>query len=301
MVPARDRNGVPLGCAGSTRRAMASLLALSSKNSLGEAQADPSLACCSHRRTDSRLPGGLHMNRIKAVQRALDGRQRRVYLEIGVSEGKAFRHIAAEEKIAVDPELALSARTRKRAAAKASATHYFDIGSDAFFANETAFLQQRGIDVAFIDGLHTYRQVMRDVANTLRYLRDDGVILLHDCNPTRASIACPAGSYAEFRARHRWRDISWGFTTSGTLAALWSGDVWKAIVELRSAREDLRIVVLDCDFGVGVIRRGTPDSLLPYSAAQIEALDYSDLAADRNRLLNLRPPAYLDEFLTSDG
>lgn len=240
------------------------------------------------------------MNRIKAVQRALDVRKQRVYLEIGVSSGKAFRHIAAEEKIAVDPAMALSARTRRRAAAEASATHYFDTMSDAFFADETTFLEHRGIDVAFIDGLHTHRQVMRDIENTLRYLRDDGVILVHDCNPTRASIACPAGSYAEFRARHHWWDVSWGITTSGTLAALWSGDVWKAIVELRSTRKDLRIAVLDCDFGVGVIRRGTPDSLLPYSAAQIEALEYADLAAHRDRLLNLRPPEFLDEFLTSD-
>lgn len=238
------------------------------------------------------------MNRIKAVQRALDGRQRRVYLEIGVSSGKAFRHIVAEEKIAVDPALALSARTRKRAAAKASATHYFETSSDAFFADQSVFLKQRGIDVAFIDGLHTYRQVKRDVENTLRYLRNDGVIFVHDCNPTRASIACPAGSYADFRARHRWWEISWGITTSGTLAALWSGDVWKAIVEFRSTREDLRIAVLDCDFGVGVIRRGAPNPLLPYSAAHIEALEYADLAADRNRMLNLRPPSYLEELLT---
>jgi hypothetical protein len=240
------------------------------------------------------------MNRIKAVQRALDGRQRRVYLEIGVSSGEAFRHITAEEKIAVDPALVLSARTRKRAAAKASTTHYFETSSDAFFANEAVFLNQRGIDVALIDGLHTYRQVMRDVENTLRYLRNDGVIFLHDCNPTRASIACPAASYADFRAQHRWWDISWGLTTSGTLAVLWSGDVWKAIVELRSTRQDLRIAVLNCDFGVGVIRKGTPNSLLPYSAARVEALNYADLAADRSLLLNLKPPTYLDEFLAYD-
>lgn len=239
------------------------------------------------------------MNRINAVQRALDRRRQRVYLEIGVSTGKAFRRVGAEEKIAVDPALMLSARTRKRAAAKAAATHYFDTGSDAFFTNESAFLEQRGIDVALIDGLHTHRQVVRDIDNTLRYLRDDGVIFVHDCNPTRASIARPARSYADFRAQHRWWDISWGLTTSGTMAALWSGDVWKAVVELRSTREDLRVAVLNCDFGVGVVRRGTSDSLLPYSVGEVDALQYADLAADRNRLLNLRPPAYLDEFLAS--
>ena len=234
------------------------------------------------------------MNRIKAVQQALDGRARRVYLEIGVCRGVAFRHITADEKIAVDPAFKLSARARRLADAKARATHYFETTSDAFFANETAFLEQHGIDVALIDGLHTYRQVVRDVENTLRYLRDDGVIFLHDCNPANASIAFPATSYADFRAQHRWRDLLW------VSRPLWSGDVWKAIVHLRSTRHDLRITVLNCDLGVGVVRKGVPESRLSYSAAQIEALNYADLAADRDRLLNLKPPTYLAEFLSSE-
>jgi hypothetical protein len=228
------------------------------------------------------------VNRIKAVQQALDGRVNSVYLEIGVERGWTFRRIAADEKIAVDPAFKLSARSRRLAAAKARATHYFETTSDAFFANETAFLEQRGIDVALIDGLHTYRQVLRDVENTLRYLRDDGVIVLHDCNPARASIACPASSFADFRAQNHWWNVNW------------SGEVWKAIVYLRSTRHDLRVAVLKCDRGVGVIRKGVPESRLSYSAAQIEALNYADLAADRERLLNLKPPAHLGKFLVSE-
>jgi hypothetical protein len=61
------------------------------------------------------------MNRIKAVQRALNGRVKRVYLEIGVSRGVAFRRITADEKIAVDPAFKLSARSRRLADAKAGA------------------------------------------------------------------------------------------------------------------------------------------------------------------------------------
>jgi hypothetical protein len=235
------------------------------------------------------------VNRIKAVQQALDGRARRIYLEIGVSRGEAFRRITADEKIAVDPAFKLSARSRRLASAKARATHYFETTSDAFFANETAFLDQHGIDVALIDGLHTYGQVVRDVENTLRYLRDDGVIVLHDCNPAHASIACPATSHADFLAQNHWvrRTTGWGLN--------WSGDVWKAIVHLRSTRDDLRIAVLKCDFGVGIIRKGFPESRLSYSAAQIEALNYSDLVADRERFLNLKPPEYLGEFLASEA
>jgi hypothetical protein len=228
------------------------------------------------------------VNRIKAVKQALEGRTKPVYLEIGVKSGAVFRRITADEKIAVDPAFKLSARSRSRAAAKASAAHYFETTSDDFFASEAAFLEQRGIDVALIDGLHTYEQVVRDVENTLRYLRDDGVLVLHDCNPASESIGYPAASIADFSAQHRWWHL------------LWSGDVWKAIVYLRSTRDDLRIAVLKCDFGVGLIRRGLPDSRLSYSAKQIDELGYADLAANRQSLLNLQPPAYLREFLAPE-
>jgi hypothetical protein len=234
------------------------------------------------------------VNRIKVVRQALGGRVKPTYLEIGVSHGAAFQRITADEKIGVDPAFRLSARSRRLADAKARTTHYFETTSDAFFVNETAFLERHGIDVALIDGLHTYGQAVRDIENTLRYLRDDGVIALHDCNPAYSWIASPATSYTEFRAQNRWRDLLL-FT-----APAWSGDVWKAIVYLRSTRPDLRVAVLKCDRGVGIIRKGFPESRLPYSAEQIEALNYADLAADRDRLINLKPSAYLGEFLASE-
>jgi hypothetical protein len=230
------------------------------------------------------LPGA---NRIKAVRRALEGRVKPVYLEIGVSKGLAFRRISADEKIAVDPAFRLSARSRSLADSKARVTHYFETTSDDFFANETAFLEQRPIDVALIDGLHTYEQVVRDVENTVRYLKDDGVIFLHDCNPALELIGRRAATWEDFVAQQK----------GPLVIGVWSGDVWKSIVYLRSMRDDLRVAVLKCDMGVGVVRKGSPESRLSCSPAEIEALTYADLAADRKRLLNLKPPRYLGEFL----
>jgi hypothetical protein len=232
------------------------------------------------------------VNRIQAVQSALAGRADPVYLEIGVNQGMAFRCITADEKIAVDPLFKLTKNSRRLSDAKARAVHYFETTSDAFFANETGPLERRGIDVALIDGLHTYRQALRDVENALRFLREDGVIVIHDCSPARASIGCPAASYADFLEQNRWRSL-----VGRVFYLPWSGDVWKAIVCLRSARADLRVAVLDCDRGVGLVRRGSPDSKLSYSQAEIDALNYADLAADRERLLNLKPPSYIGEFL----
>jgi hypothetical protein len=242
-------------------------------------------ACVAPRRPD--VGEDCPVNRKKVVRRALDGRTNPVYLEIGVKRGAAFRRIAADVKIAVDPAFKIPALYRRLAEAKARETHYFEMTSDDFFAKEADFLEQRRIDVALIDGLHTYEQVLRDVENTLRYLKDDGVIVLHDCNPATESIGYPAQSIADFSAKHHWWNL------------LWSGDVWKAIVHLRSTRDDLRVAVLKRDFGVGIIRKGSPDSRLSYSVQEVEALDYADLAADRQRLLNLKPSAYLSEFLAT--
>ncbi|BBZ44477.1 hypothetical protein MPRM_17580 [Mycobacterium parmense] len=229
------------------------------------------------------------VNRIRAVQRALAGRPDPVYLEIGVSRGQAFQRIAADVKIAVDPAFKLSERTRQLSDAKGRETHYFETTSDAFFENETAFLERHPIDVALIDGLHTYEQVVRDVEYTLRYLRDDGVIFLHDCNPPFALAGRRAESWDEFVAQQ-----------SGPLViGIWNGDVWKAIVQLRSTRPDLLVGVLKCDQGVGFVRKGSPESTLPYSVEQVEALTYADLKADRERLLNLKPTRYLNEFLAA--
>jgi Methyltransferase domain len=232
------------------------------------------------------LPG---MNRIRAVQRALEMRSNPVYLEIGVSRGQAFQRISADVKIAVDPAFRLTQQTREAADAKGRETHYFETTSDAFFENEKAFLEQHPIDVALIDGLHTYEQVVRDVEYTVRHLRDDGVIFLHDCNPPFELAGRRAESWDEFMAQQ-----------SGPLKiGIWNGDVWKAIVHLRSTRPDLLIGVLKCDQGVGFVRKGTPESTLPYSVEQVEALTYADLKADRQRLLNLKPGRYVNEFLAA--
>ena len=230
------------------------------------------------------MPG---VNRIRAVQQALATRSNPVYLEIGVSRGQAFQRISADVKFAVDPAFRLTERARELADAKGRVVQYFETTSDAFFENEKSLLAQHPVDVALIDGLHTYEQVVRDVENIVRHLKDDGVIFLHDCNPPFELAGRRADSWDEFMAQQ-----------SGPLKiGIWNGDVWKAIVELRSTRPDLLIGVLKCDQGVGFVRKGSPESTLPYSPEQVAELTYADLKADRTRLLNLKPPRYLGEFL----
>ncbi len=64
--------------------------------------------------------------------------------------------------------------------------------SDEFFANPPEILIEKGIDLAFIDGLHTYEQSLRDVENCLKYLNPDGIIVMHDCLPSSEAEALPS-------------------------------------------------------------------------------------------------------------
>jgi hypothetical protein len=230
------------------------------------------------------------MNRITVSQALLDTMPGAVYLEIGVDNGSSFIPIRARRKWGVDPSITISRKRRAKyalfSALRLKVERLFDMPSDDFFASYEPMLRSHGIDVCFVDGLHTYEQALRDVVNALKYLKPGGVILVHDCNPVSEIMGCPAESINELirRGIPGWDGA-------------WSGDVWKAIVHLRSRHQDLRAFVLDCDTGVGIVTRGAAAATLPYTEAEIRAMGYATLDADRARMLDLRPPDYFETFL----
>ncbi len=221
------------------------------------------------------------MNRIDVLQQLLDQRPQATYLEIGVQRGNVLLNLRASRKIAVDPEFQISRLQRWTSGLTNRsnlANEYFEMTSDAFFAQHAEALRG-GIDVAFVDGLHTHEQAHRDVCNVLEYLNNDGVIVMHDCNPMSAAAAQFATS-----AEEADRNGVPGWTGE------WTGDVYKAILQLRAERSDLNTCVLDCDYGLGIVRRGTPDSPLKMSLEQIASMTYEEFARRRTELLNLRSP-----------
>ncbi|KAG5184575.1 hypothetical protein JKP88DRAFT_255351 [Tribonema minus] len=80
--------------------------------------------------------------------------------------------------------------------------------SDEFFSQ----YQGAGFDLVFIDGMHEKHQVLRDVNNALKWLKQGGTIVLHDCAPRNRSMAQRLG--VEERRSH-----------------LWNGDVYRAVIE----------------------------------------------------------------------
>jgi hypothetical protein len=43
------------------------------------------------------------------------------------------------------------------------------------------------------------------------------------------------------------------------IQAIWTGDCWKAWFKLKGTRKDLKMFVVESDWGVGVIQRGEQD------------------------------------------
>ena len=77
---------------------------------------------------------------------------------------------------------------------------YFSMTSDRFFGENDSLLRDTPVDVAFIDGQHTFQQSLRDVENCLEYLSDRSIILIHDYSPTSLPMANPRGVNGGSRA-----------------------------------------------------------------------------------------------------
>ncbi len=134
------------------------------------------------------------------------------FLEIGTDRGEAFNSINIDKKVSVDPDRSTHA------------THYMT--SDEYFA-QTADT----FDIIFIDGLHEYSQVDRDIKNALKHLNKHGVIIMHDCHPSNEACQRHCSYYP---------------------GGEWTGDCWKAYVKNR-AELPYEMYVWDHDWGCGVI------------------------------------------------
>ena len=234
------------------------------------------------------------MERKEVIQRIIDKKQAKNYLEIGVFKGDCFLHIKAKRKFAVDPEFKIDWEIRKdnplkriKKAIFNTYENYYQVTSDEFFYKKEDYFNWIKFDVVFIDGLHTYHQSYKDTINALDSIHDDGVVILHDCNPTTEVEAYPAQTWDEAQSLNL---PGWD--------GQWNGDVWKTILHLRETRDDLDILVLDCDCGLGIIKKAKTKKLgLNLTEKDIESLPYQFLAAQREKILNLKSVDYFETFI----
>jgi hypothetical protein len=171
------------------------------------------------------------------------------YLEIGVFQGENIRKVKAPYKNGVDPGVEGYVVPEVD----------YPMTSDAFF---DLIKEHEDIkyDLIFIDGLHEYSQVKKDIENSLKHLQPNGFIVMHDCNPVSYDAQIPERK---------------------TIA--WNGDVWKSFVEFKQNNLLYECCVIDTDFGVGVIK----NNFNLINSKPLIDMDYQTFDSNRKKYLNL--------------
>jgi len=181
-------------------------------------------------------------SRLEIIQNIIEKKNFKKYLEIGCFDDEVFKNIRCEKKVGVDPVSGGTIRAT----------------SDQFF-----YQNKENFDCIFIDGLHEYHQVKKDIINSLRFLSENGMILLHDC--------LPDNYYEQANPRCQW---------------IWNGDVWKSIIEFRNSK-NLDIYTCYADHGIGVILKRPNRNLLDYPKKDFSKLNFDEYFYNHKKLMNI--------------
>lgn len=194
------------------------------------------------------------MNRTDIINMLIKKYEYKSYLEVGTQDPTSnFDKIEVENKVSIDP---------------------FPRGEVTFVGTSDKYFESIDenvkFDIIFIDGLHHSDQVLKDIENSLNHLSENGTIVCHDCLPTTEKM--------------QERDDHGGE---------WTGDVWKAIAELRVESIDLDIRVVNTDYGCGIIRRGTN---IPYETTD-NYKSYYHYSMNKGRMLNVISPEQFIQWI----
>ena len=181
-------------------------------------------------------------SRIEIIQNIINREKYKSYLEIGCDNDENFSQVLIQNKIGIDP---LKGGTLR-------------MTSDEFFKNN-----KKNFDIIFLDGLHTYEQTIKDIDNSLNFLNEKGVILIHDCLPKKI-----------------WNQIV------PRVYGHWNGDVWKAIVQSRTY-EYADTYTCIADHGLGIIFKRKNKDPLKMKEKNFKNLRFSDYYNNHKIFMNL--------------
>lgn len=185
------------------------------------------------------------MTRIEIINSLIKKNGYKTYLEIGVNTpaqpGYSHTSIEVETKHGVDPAVDTT----------------FKMTSDDFFAQNT-----NTYDIVFVDGLHIFDQAHRDIVNALKFLNENGTIVVHDCLPRREITQRPVRA-----------------------SSVWHGDVWKAILKLRMENPDIEIYTINADEGCAIIRKGHQELFKTTFSGHLYSYDF--FKKNKKEILNL--------------
>lgn len=198
------------------------------------------------------------MYRYEIINKFIEKFDFKDYLEIGVFKGECIREIKCDNKDGVDPgvEKVLIEEVN------------YPMDSNQFFKQN-----QKKYDIVFIDGLHHSEQVDLDIVNSLKWTNENGIIVLHDCNP-------PTPNHAAVPQ----------------IQETWNGDVYKSVLKFQRDNVKHNYYTIDTDWGVGVIVKNKPPmNKMEDSFYSSGINDWHFFHTNRDNLLNL---ISVDKFLT---
>lgn len=167
----------------------------------------------------------------------------KTYLEIGLDEPRMnFLKIRSKDKESIDVNVV----------DKNNPPTYHMTSDEAFS------IITKKYDLIFIDGLHECEQVLRDYENAQKHLNPKGIILFDDVNPPDKIMA-----------------------SKERKSMFWNGDVWKAIVELRT-RPDISIVTVDTLYGLSILTQEKNQNIL-----LVKPETFEEFEKNRKDYLNL--------------
>lgn len=207
------------------------------------------------------------------------------YLEIGVDNpNSTYLNVVADKKVAVDP---YSDNSNKCHLWDSKNRDGFIVmlenGENSTFKRETSdkyfdkLSKRTKFDLIFIDGLHTYEQVKKDVENALKHLKTEGLIILDDALPNNALEAVDVPKEG----------------------APWRGTVYKYVAEERM-KGDSELNIFCSDYmNLAVIQKGNPD-IPVFKRVEFPnpIVSYEFYYTFKNELMNVLP---LKDFLNKLG
>jgi predicted O-methyltransferase YrrM len=210
----------------------------------------------------ARFPGPVYLEWLQFLHGFVEPRN---YLEIGVETGASLAFARASTlAVGVDPSLEIRHALKAR-------HKLFHLTSDEFFETQdmAAVFEGEPIVMAFIDGMHTFDQALRDFINVERHAARHSIVMFHDIFPVEPVTA-----------------------TRERRSVFWCGDTWKAICVLKKFRPELKIFTIPTHpSGLALVTHLDPASTVladRFDELFAEAMDYrfEAFSPDLGRHLN---------------
>jgi len=136
------------------------------------------------------------------------------FLEIGSYYGFTLEHVNCKNIVGIDPI--------KKFEIPDNITNikYYEMYSDDFFKNNKDYF-----DLVYIDGDHSYTQVVNDLINTLLYLNKNGTVVLDD--------VCPIDKISSMKDHKESLNARQSNNDNRTE---WMGDVYKILFLLNNIK-----------------------------------------------------------------